>query len=444
MTVATNIERNVSSLLQEKCFGILWRLTLLSLPWQARWLMSRTSLSGWPWEQGGWSVYVSWILLVVTCLVGWRIVGRRVVWRPVKLSLILALIFFLSTLLPLLTQDWRVKLPAIAQWWMHASLLTVFIWTLWRTRVSSQQIGLWFVISLLPHVVLGLYQHAVQRVSALSWLGIAEQDPRNLGVSVIEAGDLRVLRAYGGFPHPNIFGGWLALGLVVTIFLASQVTTKLRAVGWSLIAAVTSLALLLTYARGAWLAAVLGSVTLLLTLWRSRASSNLQFGCIALLCSILLTGAIAWTQVDLIRARVSRLGRLELKSLVTRQQSYKDGWRLLKSHPWFGTGLNAELFDLARIKSKPREPLEPPHNAYLLALVNVGSVGVILLLGWVWISLRQMPMLLPLVLTVMTLGLFDHYLWSLWAGQVLVALTVGLAGEHIKKSLNSSDLGLDR
>ena len=118
------------------------------------------------------------------------------------------LVFFLF----LISFVFTASRVATAQWWIHFFLLTVFAWTLIRARVSSRTVATWFVISLLPHAFLGIWQYASQEIVAMTWFGIAAQDPSVAGVSVVEAGPMRVLRAYGGFPHPNIFGGWLAMG----------------------------------------------------------------------------------------------------------------------------------------------------------------------------------------------------------------------------------------
>ena len=50
-------------------FELLWRLSILTLPFQTRWFHD-ASLAGWPWEQGRWSVYVSWGLMLGTVAVG--------------------------------------------------------------------------------------------------------------------------------------------------------------------------------------------------------------------------------------------------------------------------------------------------------------------------------------------------------------------------------------
>lgn len=433
---------------QKQLFDISWRFSILALPWQTRWF-SQASLGGWPWEQGSWSVYASWPFLLATIVLGWGLVRRasQKVATPKHYSSItfcLAVAFFVSSIVPLFQPDWRIKFPAIAQWWAQVILLAAFVWTLRRCRVAPLCIARWCVLALLPHAMLGLWQYGTQRVFAASWFGMSAQDPRELGVSVVEAGDLRVLRAHGGFPHPNIFGGWLSIGVFLATVCASAAKTKLRAAAWSIAAATLSLALLLTYARGAWIATIIGIGCLILWITRTRVtlqhtSASLQYACVALLASIVLLSPIVWMQRDVILARARITDRLEKKSIVTRSQSLADGWRLLQTHRWFGTGPNAELVVLANTsprqdESSPRrEPLESPHSVYLLAMLNVGIVGSIFLCmlivtrAWFYHSLGWSPQSISILFIIATLGLFDKYLWSFWAGQALIAIACALA-----------------
>ncbi len=415
-------------------FSWTWRLAILALPFQTRWF-SDASLAGWPWEQGRWSVYASWILIVLAVVIRHVIPAKAGIQRSGMDSrlrgsdkkMLLILIGFIA--LTLLMTSSRV---ATVQWWIQILLLVAFVWTLVRARIPSREIMTWFVISLLPHVALGFWQYAVQNVDAMKWLGIAAQDPRNLGASVVEAGPFRTLRAYGGFPHPNIFGGWLAIGLVTALACARDASTKYRAALWSFASAMIAVALFLTYARAAWIAAIIGMVCLGWRIVRhperSEGSAK-QFFLLAIVSAVLLTSVVAFSQRTLLLSRVQPTGRLEQKSIDARMQSVRDGLTLFIAHPLFGTGPNAELVDLARIRpAKSRAPLEPPHDAYLLALVDVGILGI-LILGWVvWKTKRAHGMrpsiLHPTFAALLILGLFDHYLWSLWAGQALVAVTL--------------------
>lgn len=418
-------------------FSWAWRLAILALPWQTRWFLN-AELGGWPWEQGRWSVYGSWIFLSVVICLGYFVSTRSSSLRlpaPLaenrnwkRLAAVVGGLALSSVLALLLTPDWKFVFPAVAQWWIQALLLGAFVWTMWRARISFHSLVLMFVLSLLPHAALGFWQYMIQFVSPMKWLGIAAQDPRNLGVSVVEAGVFRVLRMYGGFPHPNLFGSWLGFGAVLSVWLASHATTKIRAVLFSLVTALLSTALLLAFARGAWIATILGIAALSIQRAATRrvAPAAFQYAMVAVCATALFVGVVGFTQRHVLLARVQATERIEQKSLETRVRSLKDGWMLFRAHPIFGTGPNAEL--AALVRTRTREPAEPPHNTYLLFLVDFGLLGVAVLIyaiarGWSEV-LHKVRVYHWLVFPLLILGLVDHAPLSFWAGQTLLATLV--------------------
>ncbi|MBU1348653.1 hypothetical protein KJ781_01130, partial [Patescibacteria group bacterium] len=294
----------------QRLFSVCWRLTILVLPWQTRWF-GDASLVGWPWEQGRWSVYVSWLLIVATVILG------LLVRRPGRFDLrkrrgpIVAVGLLLLVTVAACGTDVAVWKPAL-QWWTQVTLLALFVWTLVRAGIPRRTLAVWSVAAMMPHVVLGVWQYALQRVVGHPWLGIATQLPEDAGVSVIEHSVYRVLRMYGGFPHPNIFGGWAAVGYLLSLWLAATAATKSRALWWSAASASLAVALLLTYARGAWIASAVGTLVLVGTIVRAHVAkrpepegetTSLQYLVAAVAASILIAVAVAVPQADHLATR---------------------------------------------------------------------------------------------------------------------------------------------
>ncbi|MFH1078460.1 MAG: O-antigen ligase family protein [Patescibacteria group bacterium] len=420
-----------------RIFAVAWRLALLALPWQTRWFAD-ASLAGWPWEQGRWSFYVSWFLVAATVVLG-LLIRRpgRVDFRKHRVTIAAVSLLVLSTVLACGT-DVAAWKPAL-QWWVQVSLLAAFVWTLDRTDIPRRTLAVWVVVAILPHVALGAWQYAIQKVIGHPWLGIATQLPENPGVSVIEHGEYRVLRMYGGFPHPNIFGGWTAVGFILSTWLAATASTKMRSLAWSCAAAGLAVALLLSYARGAWLAAVVGMVVLVgLMVWThltKRAvaveeAPSFQYLGIALAAASLVALAVAGTQYDHLATRFDPSARLEAKSIDTRVSSVEVSFDLIRRHPLVGTGPNAELLDMSRRlgQETATEPLEPPHSAPLLAFADVGILGAIGLVFLLYLfgraALRNGNPGLAIVVALLIVSTLDHYPWSLWSGQSLVTLVI--------------------
>jgi O-antigen ligase len=403
--------------------AVVWRLAMLALPWQTRWFWD-ANLAGWPWEQGRLSFYISWFLILAVVLLNWRPMKNC---RSAKSYGWAVFILIAGSLLAsdLILQSARPMM----QWWAQVLILILFGLGLCRAQVSRQQMAAWFVIALLPHAVLGFYQFAVQHVAASSWLGMASQLPASLGVSVIEAGGERILRAYGGFPHPNVFAGWLVMGAILSVWLASLARTKKRLAAWAVLSGALFGALFLTFSRSAWCAALVGAVGLLVYLKQDKI--QLRFGLAALVISMLIALPLVISNRALVQTRFDLSRRLEAKSLEARTTSWKQGMALFGKHMIFGAGPNAELLTLAKDYPSPAAaPLEPPHNVYLLALADVGAVGMVALLYLIILFARsiwrseQRSLAIVLIFPLLILAVFDHYLWSQWAGQTLTALTL--------------------
>lgn len=423
--------------MKERLFAFAWRAAILTLPWQVRWFRD-AELAGWPWEQGRASFYISWFFLFSTIVLGLFVRHHPTSVRRMRFPVLLIALFSVVTFVGAGT-DARA-FAASAQWWAQASILLLFVVTLLRSSVPVRALAVWFAISLVPHAFLGAWQYAEQRVWGHAWLGMATQLPEWPGVSVVEHGEFRVLRVYGGFPHPNIFGGWLAAGLVVATWLASTAASKRPALGWSAAAALFSVVLLLTYARGAWIAAAVGIASLFFGLLAKptadRPPDGWSFAFVALFVSLLSVAIVGFSQADHVFARFDPTARLEAKSVDVRAQSLRDGIRLFREHPFVGTGPNAALLALHRIQGAPERssaPLEPPHNAFLVAAVDVGAAGIALLAAAAFVIWRtsrgtkRSALFLPLLSVAFVVAMFDHYPWTLWAGQSLVALAALMA-----------------
>ena len=375
------------------------------------------------------------------------------------------------------------NVAAAAQWWVQVVLLAAFVVTLAKLQVSSSEsqagrsdfrtigpipstkpledltrstkhkarnaiasIVFWFVLSLLPCVIAVAHQVLTQNVWGWSWLGVAAQDPSSLGVSVVQTGGLRWLRAYGIFPHPNILGAWSALGVLCATHLYLTAKRQAERAAWLIVQTAFVTCLFYSFSRAAWLAAAMGLVAMAFSLartlpkdeWRRlKVEKRLAIFVVPLLAAACLTvanGDLVWTRATVQASRTERI------SLDVRAQSLRDGLAVYAAYPFFGTGPSNYLPALATAKNLTTSPapLEPPHLVWLLALAETGTVGF----AAIWFALASVGVLLrksrrtadarlwSLALAAAAAWtvalLFDHYAWSLWSGQTLTALVVFL------------------
>ena len=432
---------NHKNILQD-IFNISWRLVILVLPWQIR-ILNPVMLAGWNWEQGSMSLYASWILVLVIVLVTVyssvqllckqapqarrvacirRCLLKAVRWRFRDKKLLVLLLFFTSSIALLLSDASTLPLRvfAIGEWWLQVGILLGFAWCLIVQGVHREKIIFWFLISLIPHVCIGIFQSVYQFSPSIKWLGIASHANTVLGDSVIAHDGVRMLRAYGGFPHPNIFAGWLALAIPLAVYSASCSIKKMHVYLYMFLATVFSYVLILTYSRAAWVACI---VTTLYIFFRTKKTKTFFAGCI---CMLLVCLILIYTHRANIFARIEISNRLEAKSVHTRIASLQTGWTQFVQKPFFGSGPNAILLDMS-LKTRPDiklpEPLEPPHSIFVLALDELGFFGFSLFLFLIYFVYKNSKWKFPFFVIVL-LSLFDHYLWSFWSGQSLVMIAI--------------------
>lgn len=346
------------------------------------------------------SVYVAWVPMLVTIFLA---CAKQREDKEDRSPTVHDWILYAGILLLGLPAFVSAYPQASWQWLTQVVLLAFFAWSLKRLQISGHDLLTWFVWSMVPHALLAIWQYATQFVAGTKWLGIATQDPASLGVSVVEVNGRRILRAYGGMPHPNLMGGWLAFGIVATTQLRHK---KLFMAHCSLFI----VALILTFSRSAWLAALAGLVAVFVV-------SRKQIPKYLPLVIMLVAGCTAFVVRDVMLVRASPEARLEQKSVSERSASMSAAWSLVPREWWLGQGQNTAIY----VMDKAGKGMVPPHFIPLLILLEtgiVGSLGVLLLL-WRWIRTVGAGAFVPIAVAA-PLIVFDHYLWSLWAGQALL------------------------
>lgn len=436
------------------------------LPWQTRLLLAQPRLGAAPTEYGTLSLYATDLLLLAlgigTCFLPARQRGSRAVWTAI---VAFGVVIFSSAIFAnrseIVLYSSRLFAAGVLGWWLvqQAWVKPAFI------------LGC-FVGGATLQALFGVGQFLAQSSPAFSWLGLASHDPAAAGTSVVEAGGLRWLRAYGSLPHPNILGGYLAVALLATFGLYLRVYQDVqkgfatwtrqnirrhiegkrwyirqawRIAGLLFILAVLLLGLLLTFSRSAWFGFAAGwGVTLALLIalrwpwgWRLWLKWTVFLVAVAG-CTILVL-----PQPFLIRSEAT--GRLENQSLSERQQQFQDAYALIKREPVRGMGygnMPAAVYDQLERGRESVHRYQPVHNMYLLSVVELGGVGGLVFLALLlmalranlrqvfqqrsWVTLTALSALAALLV----IGLFDHYLWTLSAGAMLLWLIIGLGSRE--------------
>lgn len=428
-------------------------LLIFLLPLQTRWIIKAGMINGGYFEYGTISLY-----------------GTDIV-------LIFLLILFVCINLKKSKQVESQKLKVKSYWWLIAGLdLFVFIsiffapdkilaiyryglfllgvglfWLVINASYDKIKLYYFFLIGVFLQACLGIWQFLNQSSFANKWFGLAVHDPSELGVSVVEVPATalkyseRWLRAYGGFDHPNILGGVLAIGTLLAIYLIIKRTSDKKFIHYTLYIILYTLitALFFTFSRGAWIAAIVGTLIVLGGLVIKRDLRAQKEMLIAILISGFLIGLLFFQYSDLVTTRLSDDSRLEIKSRVERVASYHEAWQIIKKHPLFGASLGnytlAVHNELALKESNWY--YQPAHNTILLIWSEIGLIGVMFFVGlFVYLiisnfqpacrtgrfqitdNILNISILTAIILTMCV----DHWWWSLHFGVLFFWLILGL------------------
>ncbi|MCX6779311.1 MAG: O-antigen ligase family protein [Candidatus Magasanikbacteria bacterium] len=400
-----------------KIIRVLIYLLIFLIPWQTRLILRSGVLNGGNWEYGIVGVYATeillWLILLFFVLDG----GLRNQQFSKKIKTIFLIVLIFSLINFLIAPDKLI----FAQQLLHIIEVGILIWLVKKNNLN-QLILFWsFIGGLVLQALLGINQFLLQTTFASRWLGLTLHNPSISGSSILENWDGRWLRAYGGMPHPNVLGGYLALGILINIFfLALYLNDKKQRLLALVNLGILTLALFFTFSRSAWLSLFVGLAVLAIGLWRTNKERLIKvFSALVLL--ILMFSVLSFIYNPLVFGRVTGEGRLEAQSNMERLSGYNEAAQLFKKNIFWGVGLgNYTLAAHNQVDdSKGAWDYQPVHNVLILALVELGVIGFLILFwlirsfnykgGWMWLAF------LPILF-------LDHYLWSSWAGWLLICI----------------------
>ncbi|MBI5023004.1 MAG: O-antigen ligase family protein [Candidatus Magasanikbacteria bacterium] len=415
---------------------------LFLLPWQTRMILRSGVLNNGNWEYGIVGIYATEILLWFLVLLN---IKRLISAKKILLGLLIFV--FLSIFF---TAD---RLIAFQQFIHIFEAIAIFIF-LTKLPIDRLKAAYAFLAGLALQAILGIYQFLTQSTFVSQWLGLTLHDPAFSGASVLENLDGRWLRAYAGLPHPNIFGGYMAVGiLLIAVLLACHLIGKPARILLLVTNCFLLIGLFFSFSRSAWL----GLIISLAFFWffnRRRLIPNGSWQLFFLSGAVPLA-ILSLLYTPLLTNRISSQGRLETKAIEERVVGYDEARQLFIKYPFFGVGLgNYTLAIHDKIdQSLPAWGYQPAHNVFLLIFAELGIIGVLVILLFFYYQVSErransfaLPSerryqrvntlyfsgwrfnrdLLPIFVLFFLLAIFDHYLWTLYSGLILVGVGVGL------------------
>lgn len=232
-----------------------------------------------------------------------------------------------------------------------------------------------------------------------------------------------MLRPYATFAHPNLLAGYLSVALF--LFIAKIRKNRIRIITVTAMI-IMGIALLLTMSRAAIV------VASLLFIWR--------YAFIIYDTRRLFTKwiVIAFLFVIIASLFIVLPFNATDESILVRTNLNSAALRVIANNWVFGVGLGNFVLSLKGIQSGVFfATIQPVHNVYLLALAELGFVGIFGLIGAagvLWKTFQHKMLRInkdtslyaASLIALGAIGLFDHYMWTLQQGQLLVSVLIGL------------------
>lgn len=269
------------------------------------------------------------------------------------------------------------------------------------------------------------------------------------GVAKVLIGGGRLMRAYGNFPHPNVLAAFLILGLIGLFYFLeatwnwdhSDLIRVIR-IGLSSAFFITGLGLILTFSRAAWLTAAL-----MLVLWLFFNRTNLRTSQVLILTGGTLIILLAFGWLIFPRLQISS----DEPALALRQTYNKIGLEIIQAHPLVGVGWGKQVAYAVDNGFYQKYGLnqewqwQPVHNLYLLIAAEMGLPFFVLFIAFCAFliykaflnyELRTMNYGVIMLIALLLLGLFDHFLWTLPSGRIMLVLVMGLTLISFRSSMD--------
>jgi O-antigen ligase len=356
--------------------------------------------------------------------------GGRAPLRAVQVPFIfLPLAFCLLAVLSILwSRDWRISLYTS----FHIALIFLFIISLRDWSHAWRFVLLGFCAALSIELITGMIGFLKQSTTflaplAMNWPGPLDPSVRGAVVVQLPNGE-SFLRAYGTLPHPNILGG---LALILLLGPVALFMRREKPNHFALLLLIPGVSLLaLTFSRSAWLALVFFGMVLAWK-WKCFDRTRLAICLFVITLSFVLT---LFPYRELVEARtVSTTSHSEEFSFLGRAWLNGEALRMARAYPLTGVGMGAFIIQLARDAGEGYV-IEPAHNIFLLAGAELGLPGLLLVIALcitfashLFKTHRPNAILVGAALTGLgVISLFDHYLWTIAPGRLMLGLVIGL------------------
>lgn len=350
-------------------------------------------------------------------------------YLPFTIGLLLLLLFFTVSVF---LSEFRIL--SLWQVFRFGELFLLYL-LLVNELLDRREVIRFFLCGVVLQALIATGQYLFQSSVGLRVLGEPIIDPNLPGVAKIDVDGVKLIRSYGTFSHPNVFGGTVAIALLWAFYFFRKKMWWLVGIGGVLLAG-----LLFSFSRSAFLALAGG-----LLVFFSLSEKRIKLRQVLLWGSIILFLIVLFNLEGVLVERVF-MGD-DVQSGLERMQYMNISKQMMMDHP-FGVGLGHFTLYMQDYTITELAPwtMQPVHNVFLLLMNEVGIAGGLFFVGllcFLFFSLLRALRLqnederlfVFLSLTILTIilivSLFDHYFISLYQGQVVLFLYFGLVSSAL-------------
>lgn len=309
--------------------------------------------------------------------------------------------------------------------------------TYFVTKANFKKLLFVFSIALIFESVLSVAQYLKQgSIGGLFYFfgerAFNGQTPAIANVSI--NGDL-ILRSYGTFSHPNVLGAYLLIGMTLILFNLESTRKQLGKILYLITLVFGTLALIVSFSR---ITILLWLIILFIFLISRAGKKIVKKNMTPFLFFIFIF--IFFIFYTPIIHRFSSPSFYD-ESFSQRENLLKNSLEIIKNHPFFGTGLNNFLIEMARVQKTNNVTfyLQPVHNIFLLVTAQTGALGLIYFIVFLAKTFKKsfwgknlINYKIIIFLSILILGSFDHYFLTIQQGQLLLSFTLGLIWTKFK------------
>lgn len=289
---------------------------------------------------------------------------------------------------------------------LEFSLLSLFAAITLSAPKAYESVKKVLVLSLFWQSSLIVSQVIFQKSLGFWILGERSFDSTTFGIAHAQFFGSQLLRPYGTFPHPNVAGAYLVIGLLWSLpyWFSQKSSLYIR-----LAALYFLIATFLTFSKTAILATLAAFIT---------SINKIRY---------FILGIILFVIVLVLAFRL--IPESQIATIAERLVLSQAALDISLKNPLFGVGSTNFILELSKLNLfsiAEVRLLQPVHNVFLLIMAENGIIGLLLFALLLGVALKSADSShkIALFMAILVYATVDHFFWTLHQGRLLFFLTL--------------------